>query len=65
MFWPAIIEFTAILWLWLDEGIKVLKGVSIRENASIGIGSIVTRDIPANAIAGIPCKVIGLKEIED
>lgn len=37
----------------------VMKGVSIGENSIIGVGSIVTKDIPANCVAvGSPCKVI-------
>lgn len=49
--------------VWLGEGVKVLKGVSIGENSVIGAGSIVVKDIPSNVIAaGNPCKVI--KKIE-
>ena len=45
--------------VWLGYGVKVLKGVHIGENSLIGIGSVVTKDIPANVIAaGNPCKVI-------
>jgi acetyltransferase-like isoleucine patch superfamily enzyme len=45
--------------VWLGEGVKVLKGVTIGENTVIGAGSIVTKDIPANVIAaGNPCIVI-------
>ena len=45
--------------VWLGEGVKVLKGVTIGENSVIGAGSIVTKNIPANVIAaGNPCKVI-------
>ncbi len=48
--------------VWLGEGVKVLKGVTIGKNSVIGAGSIVTKDIPANVIAaGNPCKV--LKEL--
>lgn len=37
----------------------IMKGVTIGDNAIIGAGSIVTKDIPANCIAaGVPCKVI-------
>ena len=37
----------------------ILKGVSIGDNAVIGAGSIVTHNIPSNAIAaGNPCRVL-------
>lgn len=45
--------------VWLGYGVKVLKGVTIGDNSVIGLGSIVTHDIPSNTIAaGNPCKVI-------
>jgi acetyltransferase-like isoleucine patch superfamily enzyme len=55
---PILIEKN----VWLGEGVKILKGVTIGENTVIGAGSIVVKSIPANVIAaGNPCKV--LKEI--
>ncbi|MBN4049725.1 N-acetyltransferase [Bacteroidales bacterium AH-315-N07] len=37
----------------------ILCGVTIGENAIIGAGSVVTRDVPSNVIAvGVPAKVI-------
>lgn len=45
--------------VWLGVRVIVLKGVTIGENAVIGAGSVVTKDIPANCLAaGIPGKVI-------
>jgi galactoside O-acetyltransferase len=45
---------------WIGEGVKVLKGVSIGEAAVIGVGAVVTRDVPARAIAaGNPARIIG------
>lgn len=45
--------------VWLGENVTILKGVSIGDNVIIGIGSVVTKSIPANSVAvGIPAKVI-------
>ncbi|MGI6338672.1 MAG: acyltransferase [Bacteroidales bacterium] len=45
--------------VWIGEGVKILKGVTIGENTIIGTGSVVTRNIPPNVVAaGNPCKVI-------
>lgn len=44
----------------IGAGSTINPGVQVGENALIGAGSVVTRDIPDNAIAvGIPAKVIG------
>ena len=45
--------------VWIGYGVKVLKGVHIGNNSIIGLGSVVTTDIPANVVAaGNPCRVI-------
>jgi acetyltransferase-like isoleucine patch superfamily enzyme len=45
--------------VWIGRGACILPGVTIGDGAVIGANSIVTKDIPANAIAaGIPAKVI-------
>ncbi|HKX53280.1 MAG TPA: sugar O-acetyltransferase [Nitrosospira sp.] len=45
--------------VWIGGGTIINPGVTIRRDTTIGSGSIVTRDIPANVFAaGNPCKVI-------
>lgn len=45
--------------VWLGANVVVLPGVTIGENSIVGAGSVVTKDIPANVVAGgIPCRVI-------
>lgn len=45
--------------VWFGGNITVLPGVTIGDNSTIGAGSVVTKDIPANSLAiGNPCKVI-------
>lgn len=48
---------------WLGFGVFVTSGVRIGEGAVVGAGSVVTKDIPAYAIAvGNPAKVVGYRE---
>lgn len=59
---PILIEKN----VWLGEGVKVLKGVTIGENSVIGAGSVVTKNIPSNIVAaGNPCKIIKVLNIND
>ena len=44
---------------WIGARVSILPGVTIGENAIIGTGSVVTKDVPDNCVAvGIPAKVI-------
>ncbi len=44
----------------IGSNATVLCGVTIGENAMVGAGAVVTRDVPAHAIvAGVPAAVIG------
>lgn len=45
--------------VWLGKDVKILKGVTIGNNSVVGMGSIVTKDIPDNSIAaGNPAIII-------
>jgi acetyltransferase-like isoleucine patch superfamily enzyme len=45
--------------VWLGSNVKVLKGVTIGDNSIISAGSVVTKSIPDDVLAGgIPAKVI-------
>lgn len=49
--------------IWLGVNVTVVKGVTIGKNTLVAAGSMVTRSLPANVVAGgIPAKV--LREIE-
>jgi acetyltransferase-like isoleucine patch superfamily enzyme len=43
----------------IGSGVTLLPNTSVGENAIVGAGSVVTRDVPANAIvAGNPAKIL-------
>ncbi|MBN2332045.1 MAG: acyltransferase [Deltaproteobacteria bacterium] len=49
--------------VWIGMNAVIMPGVTIGDNVVIGAGSIVTADIPSNAIAaGNPCRVVKEKE---
>jgi hypothetical protein len=49
--------------VWIGYGACVLRGVTIGDNAVIGTLSVVTKDVPANAVvAGVPARVLRMRE---
>lgn len=44
---------------WLGIGVTICPGVTVGENAVVGAGAVVTKDVPDNAVVGgVPAKVI-------
>lgn len=45
--------------VWLGARVIVLPGVTIGDDAVVGIGSVVTSDVPARSVAvGVPARVV-------
>ena len=58
VFGPVVIKRGA----WIAVNSVILPGVTIGENSIVAAGSVVTKDVPSNVMAGgIPAKII--KEI--
>jgi acetyltransferase-like isoleucine patch superfamily enzyme len=48
--------------VWIGYGAQILRGVRVGDNSIIAASAVVTRDIPANAVAaGIPARVIRMR----
>jgi len=49
--------------VWIGYGACILRGVRVGDNSIVGTNSVVTRDVPANAVvAGIPARVLRMRE---
>ncbi|HYX78045.1 MAG TPA: acyltransferase [Solirubrobacterales bacterium] len=49
--------------VWIGYGASILRGVSVGDNSVIGAYSVVTKDVPANAVVGgIPAGVIRMRD---
>lgn len=57
--WEAALPITIEDNVWIGGGSIVLPGVVVGENAIVGAGAVVTKDIPPNTLAvGNPARVI-------
>jgi acetyltransferase-like isoleucine patch superfamily enzyme len=49
--------------VWIGYGACFLRGVTVGDNAIVGTSSVVTHDVPENAVvAGAPAKVVRMRE---
>jgi acetyltransferase-like isoleucine patch superfamily enzyme len=49
--------------VWVGYGACFLRGVRVGDNSIVGTNSVVTRDIPANAVVGgVPAKIIRMRD---
>lgn len=51
---------------WIGNGARIVGPLVIGDNAIVGAGSLVIRDVPPGSIvAGVPAKVIGKRELQE
>ena len=51
--------------VWIGANVVIMHGITIGENAIVGAGSIVTKDVPdADKVAGVPARSILKRETE-
>lgn len=49
--------------VWIGYGACILRGVSVGDNSIVGTSTVVTQDVPENAVvAGVPARVIRMRE---
>lgn len=50
--------------VWIGYGACVLRGTRIGDNSIVGTSSVVTREVPANAVVGgVPARLIRMREV--
>jgi acetyltransferase-like isoleucine patch superfamily enzyme len=48
--------------VWIGYGACILRGVRVGDNSVVGTNSVVTRDVPANAVVGgVPARVLRMR----
>ena len=48
---------------WIGYGACILRGATIGDNAIVGTSTVVTKDVPPNAVAGgVPARILRMRE---
>lgn len=51
---------------WIGNGARIVGPVTIGDNVIVGAGAVVVQDVPAGSIvAGVPAKIIGVRDLPD
>jgi acetyltransferase-like isoleucine patch superfamily enzyme len=49
--------------VWLGYGACILRGATVGDNAVVGTNSVVTKDVPEDAVAaGAPARVLRMRD---
>jgi acetyltransferase-like isoleucine patch superfamily enzyme len=50
--------------VWIGYGACILRGVTVGNNSIVGTSTVVTRDVPENAVVGgIPARVLRMRDV--
>ena len=48
---------------WIGYGACILRGTTVGDNAIVGTSTVVTRDVPANAVVGgVPARILRMRD---
>ena len=49
--------------VWVGYGACILRGVAVGDNSVLGTSSVITKDVPANAVVGgVPARLLRMRE---
>src|SRR5688500_17024850 len=49
--------------VWIGYGVAILRGVTVGDNSVLGTATVVTQDVPANAVAaGVPMRILRMRK---
>jgi acetyltransferase-like isoleucine patch superfamily enzyme len=49
--------------VWIGYGVAILRGATVGDNSVLGTSTVVSRDVPANAVAaGVPVRVLRMRD---